>query len=94
MENTILEKTLKKKFYRKEYYEKNRERIIKKLSEYNKRKKEELKNYHGEYMRDNRPISFTWSSIKNWRLHPKFFSEEKMFTYQDIKYIGKMNKKD
>lgn len=94
MENEILEKALKRKFYRKEYYEKNRDRIIKRVTEYNKRKKEELKKYHREYMRESRPISFSRSSIKNWRLHPKFFSEEKMFTYKDIKYIGKMNKKD
>lgn len=91
MENKILEKTLKREFYRKQYYKNNKEKIINRIKEWRINNKEKIKKYQREYMKDNRPISFSWSSIKNWRLHPKFFCEEKMFTLIDLKYIWKNN---
>ena len=49
--------------------------------------RKEYNKYMMEYMRQNRPLKICWRTIQNWRLHPKFFNEDTMFTLKEKKYI-------
>ena len=80
---------------RRNYYLKNRLTILERQKNNYIPKpiikdREKYNFYMKKYMRYNRPVRFCRTSIKNCRLHPKFFDEKIMFNAGDKCYLKKI----